>query len=179
MATHQSTLAHGFPALAAASAHTLILGSMPGQASLRAQRYYAHPRNAFWPILRQLLGVPEAADYATASAALVAQGYALWDVLARCERPGSLDADIRAASVAANDFPAFFAAHPGIVRVCFNGAAAQALYRRHVVPTLPAALAGMAQQRLPSTSPAHAGMPQAAKARRWHEVLMQARIDAR
>lgn len=163
--------AHCFPPLAARNAHTLILGSMPGQASLQAQRYYAHPRNAFWPILRDVLGVATDAGYAAASASLMAQGYALWDVLARCERPGSLDADIRAASVEANDFSAFLAAHPGIVRVCFNGAAAQALYRRHVLPTLPAALAGIAQWRLPSTSPAHAGMPHAEKTRRWREAL--------
>lgn len=164
-------MAQGFPPLSASAAHTLILGSMPGQASLREQRYYAHPRNAFWPILRDVLGLPADADYAIASAALVARGFALWDVLARCERPGSLDADIRKASVEANDFSAFLAAHPGIVRVCFNGAAAQALYRRHVLPTLPAALAGIAQRRLPSTSPAHAGMPHAEKARRWREAL--------
>ena len=174
-----SELAHCFPPLSSPGAHTLILGSMPGQASLQAQRYYAHPRNAFWPILRSVLGLPDDADYATASAALVARGYAVWDVLAQCERPGSLDADIRAASVAANDFSGFLAAHPGIVRLCFNGATAQALYRRHVLPVLPEAFARIVQHRLPSTSPAHAGMPHAEKLRLWHQALGQARNGAR
>lgn len=166
-----NAVAQCFPPLVAPGAHTLILGSMPGQASLQAQRYYAHPRNAFWPILRTVLGLPSDADYATAGAALVAQGFALWDVLARCERPGSLDAHIRAASIEANDFSGFLAAHPGIDRLCFNGATAQALYRRHVLPALPETFARMAQHRLPSTSPAHAGMAQAEKVRQWCETL--------
>ena len=172
-------LAHCFPPLAAADAHTLILGSMPGQASLQAQRYYAHPRNAFWPILRNVLDVPVDADYATASAALVARGFALWDVLAQCERRGSLDADIRAASIEANDFLRFLSVHPGIVRLCFNGATAHTLYRRHVLPTLPATLVRIEQLRLPSTSPAHAGMPHAEKSRLWAEALLRTRIDTR
>src|SRR5690606_16544447 len=70
-ATSDNAQAQGFPPLSAPDAHTLILGSMPGQASLRAQRYYAHPRNGFWPILRDVLGLSATADYAAASAALV------------------------------------------------------------------------------------------------------------
>lgn len=146
---------------------------------MRAQRYYAHPRNAFWPIARQVLGLPDASDHVATSAALLAQGFALWDVLARCERRGSLDADIRADSVQVNDFSAFLAAHPGIGQVCFNGAAAQALWQRHVVPSLPAAWASLPQSRLPSTSPAHAGMSLAEKAHHWTQVLAQARNAAR
>lgn len=172
-------MAHGFGPLVQPGAHTLILGSMPGQASLREQRYYAHPRNAFWPILRQVLGLSDNADYAIASAALMAQGFALWDVLAHCERPGSLDSDIRVASAQANDFSMFLAAHPGIGQICFNGAAAQTLWRRQVLPMLPAALAKLPQHRLPSTSPAHAGMTFTEKSRRWHETLRQTRIDWR
>lgn len=163
--------ARGFPPLARAHAHSLILGSMPGQASLQQQRYYAHPRNAFWPIMRQVLGLPLDAGYACATKALVAQGFALWDVLACCERPGSLDADIRAEGMQANDFGVFLRAHPGIGRVFFNGTAAQVLYRRHVMPALPAELAALPQVRLPSTSPAHAAMNGQQKARLWQQAL--------
>ena len=166
-----TTLAQGFPPLARADAHSLILGSMPGQASLRQARYYAHPRNAFWPIVSQCLGLAADAGYAPASDALLRRGFALWDVLARCERPGSLDADIRPESIEANDFAAFFAAHPHIGRVLFNGAAAQALYRRHVLPALPAAMAALPQLRMPSTSPAHAGMSRHDKALLWQRAL--------
>ncbi|MCX7556054.1 DNA-deoxyinosine glycosylase [Xanthomonadaceae bacterium JHOS43] len=172
-------LAVGFPPLVAPGAHSLILGSIPGQTSLRRQRYYAHPRNAFWPIVRHVLGLPEIADHAACHAALIGQGFALWDVLAHCERPGSLDADIRAASILPNDFPRFLSEHPDIQWVFFNGTAAQQLWARHVQPTLPPDMAGLRQHRLPSTSPAHAGMTFDEKARQWHDALGQARNDAR
>lgn len=167
-----SPLARGFPPLARADAHSLILGSMPGQVSLQQQRYYAHPRNAFWPIIRQLLEVPADADYSRAGEVLLQHGFALWDVLASCHRPGSLDADIKPESVQANDFDAFLPAHPGIVRLLFNGATAQTLYRRHVLPQLPSRLQKLPQLRLPSTSPAHAALTLQDKLRLWQQALM-------
>lgn len=164
-------LAQSFRPLVGAQPHSLILGSMPGRASLREQRYYAHPRNSFWRIIQTLLGLEADTDYDTCCAALTGAGYALWDVLARCERPGSLDAKILSSSVQANDFRGFYAANPGIERVFFNGAAAQSLYRRHVLPGLSPALAILPAVRLPSTSPAHAGMSELEKSRRWRAAL--------
>jgi len=162
MAVAAPPLLRGLPPVAAADARLLILGSMPGQASLAAGRYYAHPRNAFWRIMGELFGFAADLPYEARLQCLRANGVALWDVIAACERRGSLDADIAPASVRVNDFPAFFAAHPGIRRIAFNGAAAEAAFRRHVAPP-----PGISCQRLPSTSPAHAARGYEAKLAAW------------
>ncbi|MCC6202414.1 MAG: DNA-deoxyinosine glycosylase [Gammaproteobacteria bacterium] len=156
--------------IASADARVLILGSMPGAASLRAGQYYAHPRNAFWTILETLLDLPRDLSYEQRVAALQARYIAVWDVLAACRRRSSLDADIEPRSIRVNDFAQFFATHQAIERVCCNGAAAATLFRRHVVPrlrgnrTLPLV-------RLPSTSPAHAALTLAAKVEAWRAIL--------
>lgn len=141
----------------------LILGSMPGAASLAAGQYYAHPRNAFWPIMGALCGAGPELAYPARLARLGAAGIALWDVLAACEREGSLDTAIRAPR--ANDVAALFAAQPGIAAVFFNGAAAERLFRRHVRLAVTPALV-----RLPSTSPAYAAMGFAAKCEAWRTI---------
>jgi hypoxanthine-DNA glycosylase len=154
-----------FPPVATAASRVLILGSMPGDASLRAGQYYAHPRNAFWPIMGVLCGAGPELPYPRRLARLGAAGIALWDVLHSCERSGSLDSAIR--DEIANDFPAFFAAHPGIGHIFFNGAKAEAAFRRYVMPALPKP---PATRRLPSTSPAHASLGLAAKCRAWQAI---------
>ena len=159
-----------FPPLSGPRAQVLVLGSMPGKASLAARQYYAHPRNAFWPIVEAVLGIGRDLPYAQRCRQLVARDIAVWDVLQSCYRPGSLDADIDPASITANDFDAFFAGHPRIRRICFNGATAQQVFRRRVQPSLPADhLPEMI--RLPSTSPAHAGMPLEQKIAHWAPCL--------
>jgi hypoxanthine-DNA glycosylase len=164
-----TTTVCSFPPLATTDARLLILGSMPGVASLQAQRYYAHPHNQFWPIMGALLDLDPAMPYEARCACLTAAGIAVWDVLQSCERPGSLDADINASSVVPNDFAGFFAAHPQIHHVFFNGAAAETLFRRHVQPHL--ALNHITTGRLPSTSPAHAALRPAEKIALWRAAL--------
>ena len=160
------TPVHSFPPISNPEARVLVLGSMPGLASLRLQQYYGHPQNTFWKIVGAVLGFDPALAYEQRTAALVQRRVALWDVLASCVREGSLDADIDDATVVANDFAAFFDAHPHIVRVCFNGAKAESVFRKQVLPQLGTQRA-IDYVRLPSTSPAHAGMTLAVKVSAW------------
>ncbi len=159
-----------------ADARALVLGSMPGEASLAAAQYYAHPRNAFWPIMDALFGAGPQLPYAARLARLNAAGIALWDVIARCERSGSLDSAITPASIEPNDFVALFAACPQIRHVFFNGGAAEAAFRRHVrlpaglTESLPGGQRRLRLVRLPSTSPAHAARSFEAKLAAWQVV---------
>lgn len=184
--------AQSFDPIEGAQAHTLILGTMPGQASLDAHRYYAHPRNAFWPILLAMIkgGAPcwqsvQAIDYDSRCAAITAAGYAVWDVLASCERPGSLDSRIVRSSEQPNDIVAFGARHPELRCIAFNGRMAEKLFARHIKPIFPAALqtgpeadhsirseTGIRLIGLPSTSPAMASLTLSQKHQRWAEGLL-------
>lgn len=168
----------GFPPIARRDAQLLILGSMPGEASLRAGEYYAHPRNAFWPIIAELLGFPASIPYPERTARLRESGIALWDVLRTCLRRGSLDSAIDPSSAELNDFPAFFRGQTRIRVVCFNGAAAENIYRRLVLPGLPARPAGLELHRLPSTSPANARYSYAAKLQAWREIINGSQPEA-
>ena len=160
---------HSFAPIADASARVLILGSMPGRASLRANQYYAHPRNSFWKLMDEVIGIDAAAPYLERTESLCGQRIALWDVLKSCTRTSSLDSDIVESSIVVNDFGDFFRAHPKIRAVCFNGAKAEATYRRHVLPELPE-FASPQLCRLPSTSPANASIPYAKKLEAWQVV---------
>lgn len=141
---------------------------MPGAASLAAGQYYAHPRNAFWPIMGALFGAGPELPYADRLQRLNAAGVALWDVIAACERAGSLDSAIAADSVEANDFARLFRACPHIEQVFFNGSAAETAFRRHVQGRI--ALPALRFTRLPSTSPAHAARGFEAKLAAWQAV---------
>ena len=160
----------GFPPISRADAHTLILGSMPSRESLKQQRYYAHPRNSFWPILAQLLDM-EGRDYSFRTKQLTLGGIAIWDVLQACFRSSSLDADIDDSTIVSNDFQGFYLQHPAISRVFFNGAKAEVVYRRQVLPDLPKKHARIPLDRLPSTSPAHASMTVAEKYHLWKVII--------
>jgi double-stranded uracil-DNA glycosylase len=162
---------HSFPPIARPDATRLILGSMPGVASLEAQQYYAHPRNAFWQIIEAALGLPAGLPYDERCQALLDHRIAVWDVLKTCTRSGSLDSAIDSKSIVINDFPSFFAGHPHIELVCFNGTHTADVWRKHIAPTLPQACAAIRTVRVPSSSPAHASLSVAEKARRWQQIL--------
>ncbi|MGB6181351.1 MAG: DNA-deoxyinosine glycosylase [Rhodococcus sp. (in: high G+C Gram-positive bacteria)] len=160
------SIVHSFDPLVGPNPHVLILGSMPGVASLRASQYYAHPRNAFWPIMNRLFGIPSTDPYSVRASALTASGVAVWDVLELCTRDGSLDSAIVTTSVVANDIGAFVLDYESIEHILFNGGAAEQIFHRHV--TLPRAIACT---RLPSTSPAHAALSLDAKTEAWRAAM--------
>lgn len=151
----------------------LVLGSMPGAASLRARQYYAHPQNAFWRIAGELFGFDPNAPYAIRTERLAASGVALWDVLMNCARPGSMDSDIEPDTIVCNDFASFFRAHRRITRVFFNGATAERLFLKHVRPDLGPG-PELRYARLPSTSPAYASVPYAEKLHSWRAIVPKA-----
>jgi hypoxanthine-DNA glycosylase len=147
----------------------LILGTLPGPRSLATHQYYAHPQNAFWPVMESLAG-PLGTDYTERAQRLMSRGIALWDVLAAAPRAGALDSRIERERAVANDFHAFFLLHPGIRAICFNGAEAGRLYQRFVVDQLLPAHRNIATAVLPSTSPART-LSLATKRDAWAKVL--------
>ncbi len=142
---------------------------MPSEKSLQEQQYYAHPRNAFWPIMCRLLDAQKGLSYQQRRQLLLDKHVALWDVLRSCSRPGSLDSNIDQGSIQCNDFGTFFKKHTLIQAVFFNGGMAEALFRRHVARGLSAE--SLDFERLPSTSPAHASRTFAQKLAAWKVTL--------
>jgi hypoxanthine-DNA glycosylase len=141
-------------------ARLLILGSLPGEASLKAQRYYAHPQNQFWRLLGAAIGEElETFEYEARLDRLAARGIALWDVVGEARREGSLDGAIRAAK--ANALADYVATHPRLLAVAFNGQAASRLGRLEL-----AGVPGPQLIDLPSSSPAYT-LPFAWKVERW------------
>ena len=155
-----------FPPIASQASKVLILGSMPGEVSLKAGQYYAHPRNAFWPIMDELFGAGPSLPYEERVRLLDSARVGLWDSLQACIRPGSLDASIT--NEIANDFQGFFDRYPNITYVFFNGSKAETAFRRYALPVLtnPRQILTC----LPSTSPAHAAMTFEAKVQAWSVV---------
>ena len=160
---------HCFAPIEDSSATVLILGSMPGKASLAAGEYYAHPRNVFWTIMGELVGAHPGLPYQDRLKILRCSGIALWDVLGSCVRKSSLDSHIETDSEVPNDFKSFFIRHPNITRVFFNGAKAEQCFLKYVRPSIEPA--SLQYQRLPSTSPANAGITYAQKLLAWRSVM--------
>lgn len=153
-----------------AGARALVLGSMPGAESLRLQQYYAHPRNDFWRIVEDLYAIPRGLDYPARMSALNTAGVALWDVLAECVRPGSLDASIDLSSARTNDIGALLRSYDGIERIVLNGGFAAQTFRRRILAEA-AIAAQVSVFPVPSTSPANASIPYATKLERWRAAL--------
>lgn len=162
----------GFPPIARKDARVLVLGSLPGQKSLLEQEYYAHPQNAFWPIMQEIFGV--AGSYDERCACLIQHELALWDVLHASVRRGSLDADIRQETATVNDFETFLYEHPRIQGIAFNGQKAEKMFQRMVRIEHPGHLR---MTGLPSTSPAYAAMSFAGKLDLWKAGIRWLRQD--
>ena len=162
----------GFDCVADESSELLILGSMPGIASLSQQQYYAHPRNAFWKIMQELYAIPCELDYQQRLEQLKKNKIALWDVAYQCIRPGSLDSNIQTDTVQANDFYALFESSPNIQNVFFNGGAAAALYKKHVLSNAGQGLKNLQYHQLPSTSPANARFTFEQKVNAWKQIYL-------
>jgi len=184
-AAHVGLRLKGLPPVMDAHSRVLVLGSFPGVASLAAQQYYGHPRNHFWPVLAHVFNKisaliadptalssyqknqnPMPLDYAQRCAWMLAHGVGVWDVYAACERPGSLDAHIRAAEP--NDLTQLLDWCPRLQLVVHNGGESgkharltRALFAPH----------GVTVVQLPSTSPANATWSLARKQAAWAHAL--------
>ena len=158
----------GFPPVAGPESRILILGSLPSERSIAERRYYAHPQNAFWRIMREIFGIE--GEYADRCRQLVGRRMALWDVLHSSVRPGSMDADIRLLSATPNDFSTFFEEHAHIRLIAFNGKKAEELFGRFVDPL--GVAASIRRVGLPSTSPAYASLSFSGKLAAWRDALV-------
>ncbi len=149
----------GFPRVVDANTRVLVLGSLPGEASLAVRQYYGNPRNAFWRLMEGVIGAPLAPlAYEARLATLLEHGVGLWDVIAEAEREGSLDAAIR--DPATNDLQALIETLPALRCVAFNGGAAAKLGARLIGERTPTIA-------LPSSSPAYAARSFGEKADVW------------
>lgn len=153
-----------FPPIVDRRSRVLILGTMPGPTALRRRQYYGFDGNHFWPIMAELLGVSRPEDYRAKVRMLRRGRIAVWDTLAACVRPTALDSHIR--KPVPNDVPRLLERFPNIEAVFVNGGAAEAYFRRFHAKT-----ARLPAVRLPSTSPANATIPYAAKLRTWKAAL--------
>ncbi len=164
-----------FAPLASRQPRTLILGSMPGVKSLQEQQYYAHPQNSFWKIMGKLFAA-STDTYKQRIELIKDNDLALWDVLQCCTRQGSLDAKISPDSIEVNDFSAFLKKHAAVTRIFFNGATAEKEFTRRVLPGLPQNIkTRLSLKRLPSTSPAHAGLRVEKKIKEWSVLISPVR----
>ncbi|GGP19681.1 DNA-deoxyinosine glycosylase [Silvimonas iriomotensis] len=138
-----------FPPVVNPQTRLLILGSLPGEASLAQQQYYAHPQNRFWELLGSVIGVDlRAQPYAQRLDTLLAHGVGLWDVIAQAERKGSLDAAIR--NHAHNALTDLIATLPALRAVAFNGGTSARIGRKQLQVAQ-----GLQLIDLPSSSPAY------------------------
>ena len=175
--TTAAPLSHGLPALWRSDARILILGSLPGVASIRAAQYYAHPRNQFWPLMQQLFGIEATQPYPTRLQALQQAQVALWDLIAAAERRGSLDSAIKPASIQCNDFAQLLRQLPQLRAVWLNGGTAAKSWHKLVKNGLQ--LSPRVQVfALPSTSPAHAALCFQHKLQAWQQAYQQSMESA-
>jgi len=160
----------GFPPIVGDQPRVLILGSAPSIASLEKQQYYGKPQNAFWRIMGELLGAGPELPYEQRIKILSNAGIAVWDVLASCNRPGSLDSAIDMRSTVINEFIPFMTTYAGIHHVYFNGRKAEEVFNRYVLAGINELWPDIHYTCLPSTSPAMAVLNFEAKLEKWSVI---------
>lgn len=143
----------------------LILGTMPGEESLRQQQYYAHPRNLFWPLIYKIFDKSPDTNYSEKRKFLLDKGIGLWDVYKSCQREGSLDSNIRMEEL--NDIPALLKSYPAIKYIFCNGSTAEKQFVKNFLPKLTRSVYYM---RLASTSPANASVTYQEKLNQWLSI---------
>ena len=153
-------------------ARVLVLGSMPGEASLRMQQYYAHPHNLFWKFIFACADIEMSDDYGRRLEVLGGLRIALWDVLQQCHRQGSLDANIDRTSELPNDIAGLLKKLPQVNKICFNGQKAFSSFKRHVLKRSPELAQRYQLVVLPSTSPANASTGLQTKFACWRQELL-------
>ena len=162
----RNLIEQGFKPLLGTEPKVLILGTMPSVQSLKTQQYYGHPRNAFWWIMSELFGFDYALSYLDRVDCITKKQVAVWDVIASCHRPGSLDSNIDQHTLTPNCLSELIASTPSLRLIAFNGQVAQKLFKKFI--------GEQAWQGdiviLPSTSPANAGMTKEDKLCRWSKI---------
>ena len=161
----------GFEPVIKKNCRVLVLGSMPGVASLQKHQYYAHPRNAFWPIMEELFAIEQSRAYEERCAMLTSAGVGVWDVLKSCKRAGSLDSNIETNSEQVNDFDRLVSDYGSIRFVFFNGGTAERLYKKYTISSDLIENRNLHYHRLPSTSPAYASISFQDKLVQWRKVF--------
>lgn len=161
---------HSFAPIWRADARILILGSLPGKRSIAEQGYYAHPRNAFWPIMAELLSFDLSTPYLERLEILLDHRIALWDVVEQAQRKGSLDSAIEREGLIYNAIPNLLGQCSDLELIAFNGGSAAVMFKR-ASKTWGGLLCVVDQVVLPSTSPAHAALNLEQKALIWRETL--------
>ena len=140
----------GLPPVARPDARLFLLGSLPGDASLAARRYYAHPTNQFWRLLGGAIGEElQELEYEARLARLAARRIGLWDVVSSASRHGSLDQAMREA--AHNRIEHLLHDFSDLRAIAFNGSTAAGIGRK-LIGEPPAQLALL---DLPSSSAAN------------------------
>tara|TARA_R110001599_G_scaffold10418_1_gene51439 strand:- start:940 stop:1458 length:519 start_codon:yes stop_codon:yes gene_type:complete len=166
MKDEEKLIEEGFKPLLGKEPQVLILGTMPSVQSLKTQQYYGHPRNAFWWIMSELCGFDFALPYKARVLNLLSNNIAVWDVIASCHRPGSLDSKIDQSTVTVNPLSDLCENTPSIKLIAFNGQAAEKLFTKFINKhdwqgnTI----------ILPSTSPANAALSKEKKLTQWAPI---------
>ncbi|MFT6029652.1 MAG: TDG/mug DNA glycosylase family protein [Oleiphilaceae bacterium] len=156
----------GFKPLLGLEPKVLILGTMPSVQSLKTQQYYGHPRNVFWWIMSELCCFDLSRSYSEKVGFVLKNKIAVWDVIASCHRPGSLDSNIDQGSITPNRLSELFEKYPSLKLIAFNGQAAEKLFSKFIDEQ---AWQG-SKVVLPSTSPANAAMTKETKLFHWARI---------